>query len=274
VKQPLPQSQAPRQDRSPRIVDVVFSAATPEHRLPMLVAMLVALGIHVSVVVWAVHSERSLETWSAAVAARVHAELSREQFVELAKPPPSPPPPPEQTPPPPAPSAPQKARALRHPPTARPPPPAQAGNIIAREPNPTAPADLTGETFVTGSATTYAGGATTSTGTNPVAVQGREVDPKAAPGEPDLSRPVSLEEKDWNCPFPRETETDEQTVMLRVVVGADGTVESVKILGDPGSGFGQQAFACAMRTKFSPARDRQGRPIKAQSPPLRVRFTR
>jgi protein TonB len=107
-----------------------------------------------------------------------------------------------------------------------------------------------------------------------VAVQGREVDPKATPGAPDLSRPVSLEEKDWNCPFPRETETDEQTVMLRVVVGADGTVESVKILGDPGSGFGQQAFACAMRTKFSPARDRQGRPIKAQSPPLRVRFTR
>ncbi len=271
MSQPLPQSQPPRQDPRPRIVDAVFAAATPEHRLPMLVAMLVAVAIHVSVLAWAVHSERSLESWSAAVAARVHAELSREQFVELAKPPP-PPPPTEQKPP--KPSLP-KARAVhRGPPTQRPPPPAQAGNIIAREPNPNAPADLTGETFVTGTASTYAGGVTASRGTNPVAVQTREVDPRAPPGAPDLSRPVSLEEKDWNCPFPRETESDEQTVVLGVVVRADGTVESVKVLADPGHGFGPQAFVCAMRTKFSPAHDRQGRPIKAQSPPLRVRFTR
>jgi len=242
----------------------------------MLVPMLVALAIHVAVLAWAVRSPRSLESWSAAVAARVHAELSREQFVELAKPPP--PPPPEQKPPPPPPSLP-KARAVQHgPPTRRPPPPAQAGNIIAREPNPSAPADLTGETFVTGKASTYAGGVTTSTGTNPNAVQSREVDPRAPPGAPDLSRAVSLEDQDWRtCPWPREAQDEpinEQTVVLRVVVRPDGTVESVKILADPGHGFGPQAYDCALRTKFSPALDRQGRPLKAQSPPLRVRFTR
>jgi protein TonB len=278
VNQPLPQDQAPRQDQRPRVVDVVFAAATPEHRLPMLVAMLVALAIHVAMVVWALHSERSLESWSAAVAARVHAELSREQFVELAKPPPPPPPPPEQKPPPPPPTLP-KARAVhRDPPTHRPPPPAQAGNIIAREPNPNAPADLTGEPFVTGTASTYAGGVTTSSGTNPVAVQSREVDPHAPPGAHDRSSPVSLEDADWrSCPWPREAQAEqinEQTVVLRVVVRPDGTVESVKILADPGHGFGPQAFDCALRTRFTPARDRQGRPIKAQSPPLRVRFTR
>lgn len=151
--------------------------------------------------------------------------------------------------------------------------------MIAREPNPQTPADLTAETFVTGTAAAYAGGVTTATGTNPVAVQTREVDPRSLPrsGEPDRSISVSLEDPDWRCPWPREAEADEiaqQIAIVRVVVRADGSVESAAILSDPGHGFGETAVACAMQTRFAPARDRQGRAIRSQSPPIRVRFTR
>jgi protein TonB len=130
---------------------------------------------------------------------------------------------------------------------------------------------------VTGSATAYAGGVTSATGTNPQAVQTREVDPRAPPGEPDRSRPVSLDDPDWKCPWPREAEMeqiDEQIAIVRVLVRPDGSVESASVVKDPGHGFGQAAVACAMRTRFEPARDRMGRPIRAQSPPVRVRFTR
>jgi len=273
VKQPLVRRNVPRSEPRVRIIEVVFNAASPERRAPRLVAILITLCVHGSVLFWAVRSERSLESWSATVAARVHAELAREQFVELAKPP-LPPPPPKETAPVP------KARTLRHPnPLTEPskPPPAQAGNIIAQEPIPNAPADLTGDTFVTGKASTYAGGVTTSNGTNPVAVQTRDVDPHSPPGQPDRSSTVSLADQDWNCPWPREAEAeqiDEQTAVLRVIVRADGVVESATILNDSGHGFGQAAVACAMRTRFAPAHDRHGRPIRAQSPPIRVRFTR
>jgi periplasmic protein TonB len=275
VKQALLQMQAAPPVPRLRIVDVVFNAASEERRSWVWIAALVTLAAHASAVLWTLRSERSLESWSADVAARVHAAIGREQYVELAKPPPPPHPPPEQ-----APKAVPKARGL-HPKQpverSKPPPPAQAGNIIARETKPDAPADLTGDTFVTGKASAYAGGVTSSTGTNPVAVQAREVDPRSPPNQPDRSSAVSLEDQDWNCPWPREAEAeqiDEQTVVLRVTVRPDGVVELATIVNDPGHGFGQQAVACAMRTKFTPARDREGRPIRAQSPPIRVRFTR
>jgi protein TonB len=275
-----PQSQPTVADSArPRIVDVVLGADRPSPPRNVLIALLVAVGLHVSLWLWASHSERSLESWSATLAARVHAELSREQVVELTRPPP-PPPAPQEKPHPPEPAAPKVHVVRPHREVAsRPPPPAQAGNIIAREPDPHAPADLTGETFVTGSATAYAGGVTSSTGTNPRAVQSREVDPRAPPGggEPDRSRPVSLNEAEWSCPWPREAEAeaiDEQTTIIRVLVHPDGTVESASLVRDPGHGFGQAAVACAMHTRFEPAQDRSGKPIRAQSPPIRVRFTR
>jgi protein TonB len=275
VRQPLAEDK-PRSVSSPSIADVVFGVAKPEERFQMLIAIAVSLAAHAAVLLWAVSSERSLESWSASLAARIHVELSREQVIELPK---APPPPVAQEPPPSHPPSAPKARvASRHPSEpSRPPPPAQAGRVVAREPDPNAPADLTGETFVTGSATTYAGGVTSSTGTNPSAVLSRDVDPRGKPGQPDRSSPVSLEEQDWRCPWPREAEAEdisEQVALLRVVVRADGTVESASVLRDPGHGFGPAALACALRTRFSPSRDRDGRPIRSQSPPIRVRFTR
>ena len=43
---------------------------------------------------------------------------------------------------------------------------------------------------------------------------------------------------------------------------------------DPGYGFGETALACARRTRFEAARDREGRPVQARSGPIRVRFFR
>ena len=99
----------------------------------------------------------------------------------------------------------------------------------------------------------------------------------AAPVGPDHSRPVSLADDDWNCAWPRSAEAadiDEQAVVIRVVVRADGSVESAQLVHDPGAGFGAAALECARRSRFRPALDRQGKALRAASPSIRVRFTR
>jgi protein TonB len=134
---------------------------------------------------------------------------------------------------------------------------------------------------VTGTANAYAGGVTASNGTNTTAVQTRNVNPSAPPGAsasaPDRSSVVTLPEQSWSCPWPREAdaeEIDEQTVVIRVVVRPDGSVESANVVSNPGHGFGDAAVSCAMKTRFTPAHDRQGAPVRSVSPPIRVRFTR
>jgi protein TonB len=96
-------------------------------------------------------------------------------------------------------------------------------------------------------------------------------------GAGDQSGGVSLQGQDWSCPWPAEADTekiDEQTVVIRVVVAPDGKVESARVLSDPGHGFGPAAVACALHTRFIPARDAAGRALRAASPPIVVRFTR
>ena len=66
----------------------------------------------------------------------------------------------------------------------------------------------------------------------------------------------------------------EQSVTVRVTVRADGSVERASVIRDPGDGFGEAAVACALKTRFTPALNRAGEPIKAKSPPIKVRFTR
>jgi protein TonB len=161
------------------------------------------------------------------------------------------------------------------------PPPAQAGAILARAADPNAPVDL-GDGFVTGEGAVYAGGRTTSTGTSREAVRD-EVKaaprPRARPQPPppDRSHAVALADEDWACPWPPEAdadEVDERLVVVRVVVRPDGSVESARLVSDPGHGFGPAALSCARRSRFVPARDEKGTPIRAESPPVRVRFTR
>lgn len=267
---------------TPRIVDAVFAREPRPRGRWWVIALGLGLGMHGAVAFWGAMSSPSLESWSAELATRVHAELTREQVVDLPPPPPDKPPPsppPESTRTEPRPTA----RARRSPaPHGPPPPPAQAGRILAADP--AAAVDLPGTTFVTGSASTYAGGVTSSTGTNRAAVTGPVATAPSPPSrrasnQPrnDLSSPVALDETDWDCGWPREADSqsvDEQSVVIQVMVRADGSAESVKTLSDPGYGFAGAARACAMNTLFSPAHDQDGHPIRSESPPIRVHFTR
>jgi protein TonB len=156
--------------------------------------------------------------------------------------------------------------------------PATSAQIVSRVPS-AAPVDLTADTFVTGSAASYAGGATTSSGTSTRAVEGPIVDPRGpTTGQAgSRARPVGLDEADWSCPWPDQAdsaEVNEKQVLLRVAVRPDGQVTEVKVVSDPGLGFGQAARACALRTRFQPALDHSGQAIAAWSGPIRVRFIR
>jgi protein TonB len=91
------------------------------------------------------------------------------------------------------------------------------------------------------------------------------------------ARSVGLEESDWRCPWPDQAEAmdkNREDVVIGVLVSADGHTLSAHVLRDPGHGFGDAALACAKQTRFLPARDAAGLPIAAESPPIRVRFTR
>lgn len=265
------------------IADVVLGVPSRERRRRLLISVLIALGAHGSLWLWA---QRGVGARAfAGAAARVSVEPARELDIDM----PDPPPPPalEERIRNPAPSRPPaRPSATTHSPpprAARPGPaaPAEAGSIVAREPDADSPVDLTGETFVTGSARAYAGGVTASSGTSHTAVAARDLDPRATPGAPapatSRATAVSLADQTWSCPWPREAEAeqiDRQAVVIRVIVSADGEVDAVKVLSDPGHGFGAAAAACAVRTRFAPARDPEGRPIRAASPPIRVTFTR
>jgi len=178
---------------------------------------------------------------------------------------------------------PQRRAPFRH--------PATASRAAARSPAPASPApsddaspaagagvdaplDLTGATLVVASTGNPASGSGHGTGHGSGAAADRS---GPSPGAGDRSGGVSLEHHDWTCPWPHEADDqqiDEQTVVIQVVVGPDGRVESATLVSDPGHGFGQAAIACALRTRFTPARDRDGQPRRATSPAVLVRFTR
>jgi protein TonB len=142
------------------------------------------------------------------------------------------------------------------------------------------PVDFTGIAFIVGSGTSYAGGPTTSTGNNRVAVLGATspwTTGSGLVGVRSRARPVALDQSAWNCPWPTEADAEqinEQTVVLQASVRADGRADRVEVFSDPGFGFGAAARLCALRTRFEPARDSAGQPIPAQSPPIRVHFFR
>jgi periplasmic protein TonB len=250
------------------IVEVVLAARRPALRWHLVLAIAIAILAQGSLWLVARCAERAPAARSVATPVNAHVEAELDVDVERA---PQPAGSPELRP----------LRVAQRSPTksSRPPPPAEAGAIVAQEAS--GPVDLTADTFVTGTANEYAGGATTSKGVSANAVRTGDLDPgapRAARGAaPDLSRTVSLEEQSWSCPWPRAADAeqiDEQTVVIRVVVRPDGTAESAEVVVDAGRGFGPAAIACAMRTRFAPAHDREGAPVRSRSPPINVRFTR
>ncbi|MDP9003153.1 MAG: energy transducer TonB [Myxococcota bacterium] len=167
-----------------------------------------------------------------------------------------------------------------------PPAPAQAAKVLAQEPDPNEPVDLTGNTIVQGNGDTYAGGFTTANGTSGNAVRGAAV----AGGVPggtgpvrpapqvgtDRSRAASVGATEWNAPFPPEADAaqiDDAYVMLQVDVRPDGTPAAVRVLSDPGNGFGREARQYALRQHYSPALDHDGNAIAATTR-VRVHFSR
>ena len=276
-----------------KIVDLVFARRSPRAMRRSVIAALLAVGVHAGILLLALSApEKPPEK-----------PRLKEYLVDI-EPPPAPPLPalkPEPTPTPepaapsetPTPLAKAPPKNTPAPPEAvastTPPPPAQAGNIIAQEPDPSAPADLSEDTFITGQAKTFAGGTTAAKGTNDKAVYTNETDPNGKPGGQVLAAPpvkpkgadkarlVTLDEDNWSCAWPKAADSeqiDEQSVTLKVSVDAKGRVTAAKLISDPGHGFGAAALACALKTRFRPALDERGEAIASLSPPIRVRFTR
>lgn len=234
--------------------------------------------------------------WQRQIHASIEAKLSQTYDVDLVKPPEPEPPPPEPEP------EPEKEEPKPEPPPVKqevpkdeppPPPPAaaQAGAVMTQEPTPDEPVDLTGNTFVTGSGSTYAGGTTQAGGTSKSAVYSPHAVATGVPGgtgtapapppppKVDRSRAAGLlGSTDWSdCPFPGEADAeqiDQAYVTIQVKVKPDGTADSVQILQDPGHGFGREARKCAMRKRYTTALDVDGNAVGGTTKPFRVRFER
>jgi hypothetical protein len=178
-----------------------------------------------------------------------------------AQPKPQPPPP---TPPPPAPHEHVAVRAPQHAP-ATPPPPAQAGKAIAVE----GPADMTSFELVVGQGTTYAGGTSSSAGTNKEAVHEQAqigAPPKPARAAPDLSRQPKPARRDWASEWPPEAQDSdlrEAYVTLRIHISRDGTATQVEVLAAPAGPLGEAAKRGADAERYSPGLDANGAPIDA-----------
>lgn len=216
--------------------------------------------------------------------------------VEVDRPKPPPPPPTPEEPPAPEPepiaAAPKEAPPKAADPYDPPPAAAQAQKILTAPETPDAPLDLTDQGFVSGEGTTAGYGQVAAQGTataptfNPNAQVGGKpggtgTGPvKALPPAPavDKSRPPTLlGGTGWNCPFPPEADVDQvdsAVATVVVTVRADGTAQSVKVVSDPGHGFGRAARLCALGRRWSFGLDASGNPVTGTTPPIKVRFTR
>lgn len=279
--------------------DVVLGASRRTPRRLALFAGSAALLLHLGGAVVAVafaHTESAPKRPSKPLVVFEH-------VIELPPDPPAPIPPPAtpEAPPPPAPPPP-KAEPVRVKPKAQPvaeaaptpapppaatppvepppvpsepPPAAQAGQVVAAAEN----AQPNAQSFqiATGAGQGYAGGTTSSHGT------GREANHTGQVGDGrgqglGRARGALLRTKNPPCGWPTEAEEldlEEAFVTLQASVGSDGAVVDVKVLADPGYGFGKRAAACARsKMKFEPALDDAGRPIASVTGPVRVRFVR
>lgn len=226
------------------------------------------------------------------------ATLSLQHEVELPEPKPEPKPEPstaKPSPTRPASNAPRTTRSPGPEPEAPAPTPSNDSPPAEGEPSPAAQAgdaltadapdtlDFTGFDMTTGDGPRYAGGVTASSGRSEEAVHAPHVDPRtetgsgSGPGGARHAQPVRLRARSWSCPWPHQAETlgiDEQTVELRVTVEPNGHASKIRVTRNPGHGFASAATRCAREAHFEPARDARGRPVRAESPPIRVRFTR
>jgi periplasmic protein TonB len=229
----------------------------------------------------------SLRAFSASVSHNIRERLKVTFKVELEKEPPPPVPEPEKAEPAPEPAPvppPVKAAPAPDPLTPPPPPPpappaAEAGKVLTAEPDPDEPLDLTGDVgFVTGTGDRYVGGVTATGGTGKKAVydrgaqaggvegaKGKAPDGEAQYSGPDLSRKAGLVGGQFpNPPFPPEADVAQintAQVTLAITVDGNGKAIDVRVLKDPGYGFGEVARRAALRTAYNAALSRSGKPL-------------
>lgn len=99
----------------------------------------------------------------------------------------------------------------------------------------------------------------------------------AAPVSPSKESEVRIADPPRRCSFPDgEDAKDIEDARVRLVVAVDaaGTAKWVRILDDPGFGFGQAATKCALEMTYLPKQDAQGTPIASVSRPIVIRFQR
>jgi protein TonB len=81
----------------------------------------------------------------------------------------------------------------------------------------------------------------------------------------------------WKCPFPPEANAEHinhAEVRVQAEVSETGAATAIIVLVDPGSGFGREARACAMRHTYQPALDHDGKPTAGTTLPFIVHFDR
>lgn len=240
-----------------------------------------------------------MQRWAVAAREQVHSFLWATYDVDLVKPAPKPAAPEPEKPKEPEPQSEPVAAPMpkinpgpREVAPAEPPPPAaQAGRVLTAPVDPDEPEDFTGDGFATGNADRYVGGVTAPAGTGTVATYNRAASttgvpnstgtgaPPPAPAKVDRSRPASVTSRSaWSsCPFPPEADVDQidyATVTIIVTVRPDGTPRSVRVVNDPGHGFGRAARMCALAQLYTPALDRDGTPTTGTTAPINVTFTR
>jgi protein TonB len=263
----------------------VVALPDPSGRRRWLLALAVVSLVVAAGAILAWRSEPTVADWAAAIALRIHNELDDDRSVTLEPAiEPVAPPPPAPSPVPPAPaSRAEAAPRASHPRAARSsaPGPAKAQALAGQAPA-EAPVDFADLAFVTGTSATAGFGRVSGSGTREGG-EGRNgkagqdgIETSDGKGAA-LARAVTLSEDAWDCPWPSsadEHERDEAEVDLSVEVNPDGRVAHVRILRDPGFGFGAAARACALHTPFAPALDHRGQPVIAWSPTIRVIFRR
>jgi TonB family protein len=243
------------------IVEAIYTTRKARPGAHFLTALAVAGSMHLGLVALAARAEPDLGAWSASLALRVHDELGREDVVTLEAPMPEAAHEPVTL----AKASKLSAAAPKAAPSMSREAPAQAGHVLTSEGD--APVDFPG--MVSGQGPSYAGGVTTQNGTSAHAVE-------EATSE-DVSVAVRLAHEEWSCPWPDRATSDlidEQSVVIKVLVREDGSAVDARIVRDAVGGFGEAALHCAKRTRFLPARERDGSVVRAWSPPIEVRFWR
>lgn len=240
----------------------------------MVAALVLALSLHAGAAAAAVQAAmlHAFAAWASDVKTSVSLRLAQTYEIDVSKPvekPAEPPPPPEEKE--------EPKPTIKEPSKDEPPPPppaaAEAAKVLMQDPSPDEPVDLTGNTFLAGSAETAVGGVTQIGGKATAPTQNAAAVATGTPGgtgkaaapaaKVDRSRPAGIVNKSnlERCPFPAEADAeqvDEAVVGIEVRVGPDGRPETATVTRDPGHGFGREARKCALREKYSPALDTDG----------------